>query len=251
MNFKGAAKRLDDMDLPVIGTTIGVGEDEIHAFMEVEAAGSGFDAQGRPKMLFEPHVFFRELARMPDMQSHAVSIGLAYAKWGQAPYPKDSYPRLESAMAINETAALRSASWGLGQILGRNFDQIKYTSVQAMVQAFCVDEENQLRAIVDFLVANNIADDLRAHRWDVVARVYNGPGYAAHGYHTRLAAAFAKWQGIKDTKLAAPVDLDTLRGMAKLMAEESDDDPSSLRGLRARMVSAAADEIEMLRGKAG
>ena len=52
-DFKGAAKRIEDTDLPRIGATIGVGEDELHAFMDVEAAGSGFDSAGRPKMLFE------------------------------------------------------------------------------------------------------------------------------------------------------------------------------------------------------
>ena len=57
MNFRGKAKRLDDIDLPRIGARIGVGEDEMHAILDVEAAGSGFDAQDRIKMLFEPHVF--------------------------------------------------------------------------------------------------------------------------------------------------------------------------------------------------
>ncbi|MGX9119615.1 N-acetylmuramidase domain-containing protein [Mesorhizobium sp. BHbsci] len=55
--FKGAARRLDDLDLPKLGARIGVGEDEIHAFLEVETSGHGFDAHGRPIILFEPHVF--------------------------------------------------------------------------------------------------------------------------------------------------------------------------------------------------
>ncbi|CAH2407467.1 hypothetical protein [Mesorhizobium ventifaucium] len=38
-NFKGAARRLDDLDLPKLGARIGVGEDEIHAFLDVEPAG--------------------------------------------------------------------------------------------------------------------------------------------------------------------------------------------------------------------
>lgn len=59
--FKGRAKRLDDIDLPRIGHRIGVGEDELHAFMDVETSGGGFDPQGRPKILFEPHVFYRNL----------------------------------------------------------------------------------------------------------------------------------------------------------------------------------------------
>lgn len=61
MNFTGPGTRLADTDLPRIGSQIGVGEDEIHAFLDVETSGSGFDAQKRPKMLFEPHVFFRNL----------------------------------------------------------------------------------------------------------------------------------------------------------------------------------------------
>lgn len=195
--FRGAAKRLDDVDLPRIGHRIGVGEDEIHAFMDVEAAGSGFDSRGRPKMLFEPHVFYRNLSG--TKRTKAVNAGLAYSRWGQRPYPRDSYPRLEQAMQIDETAALKSASWGLGQVLGENYRIVGYNTPQAMVREFMEDEEAHLEAMIQFLIANHIDDDLRAHRWSTVARVYNGPGYAKHNYDGRMAIAFAKWQRIKDT----------------------------------------------------
>ncbi|MER8830438.1 hypothetical protein NKH73_25245 [Mesorhizobium sp. M0938] len=46
--FRGAARRLDDLDLPKLGALIGVGEDEIHAFLDVEISGYGFHAHGRP-----------------------------------------------------------------------------------------------------------------------------------------------------------------------------------------------------------
>ena len=195
--FKGAAKRIDDIDLPRIGARIGVGEDELHAFMDVEAAGSGFDSHGRPKMLFEPHVFYRNLSG--TKRSRAMSAGLAYSRWGTKPYPKDSYPRLVAAMEIDETAALKSASWGLGQILGENYKSVGFSSPQAMVLAFMNDEEEHLEAIVNFLIANHIDDDLKAHNWAVVACVYNGPGYAKHNYHGRMAMAYAKWRKIRDT----------------------------------------------------
>ena len=202
MNFTGKAKRLDDIDLPRIGATIGVGEDEIHAFMDIEAGGSGLDAKGRPKMLFEPHVFYRNLTG--KKRDQAVKFGLAYARWSAKPYPTDSYPRLARAMAIDETAALKSASWGLGQVLGENHKMVGYATVKAMILAFMDDEEKHLEAIVKFLVANHIDDDLRAHRWDVVARVYNGPGYAKNEYHTRMAEAYRKWAKIPDTPWPAP-----------------------------------------------
>lgn len=199
MDFKGKARRIDDEDLPRIGAKIGVGEDEIHAVLEVETRGGGFDSQDRPKMLFEPHIFYRELRGVE--RAKAVQMGLAYPKWGQKPYPKDSYPRLQKAMMINENAALRSASWGLGQIMGFNHKLAGYRSAREMVLAFMDDEAAQLEAMVEFIIANGLDDDLRNHDWRGFARGYNGAGYAKHGYHTKLARAYAKWSKIKDTPI--------------------------------------------------
>jgi hypothetical protein len=200
--FKGKAKRIADIDIPRIGSRIGVGEDELHAFMDVEAAGSGFDGQGRPKILFEPHVFYRNLSGAKRDQ--AVKAGLAYPKWGEKPYPKDSYPRLIQALEIDETAALKSASWGLTQILGENYRAAGYVTLQAMVWAFMDDEAAHLDATVSLLVWMGIDDDLKAHRWAVVAKSWNGPGYAKNAYDTKLAAAYAKWAKIPDTPWLQP-----------------------------------------------
>lgn len=203
--FKGRAKQLEDLDLPRIGSKIKVGEDELHAFMDVEAAGDGFDSQGRPKMLREPHVFYRNLTG--KKRDEAVRRGLAYRRWGQKPYPRDSYPSLMKAMEIDETAALKSCSWGLGQVLGENHKAVGYPTVQAFVAAMCDDEEKHLEAIVEFLITNHLDDELRNHEWAALARGYNGPGYKKHNYHGRLAAAYKKWRRIPDT----PFTIDDLR----------------------------------------
>lgn len=58
INFRGPALRLTDLDLPRVGQMIGVGEDEIHAILDVEAAGSGFDSKGRPKMQTQQPIIF-------------------------------------------------------------------------------------------------------------------------------------------------------------------------------------------------
>ncbi|RWE09948.1 MAG: DUF3380 domain-containing protein [Mesorhizobium sp.] len=201
--FKGAAKRIADRDISRIGALIGVGEDEMRAFMDVEAAGSGFDRHGRPKLLFEPHVFYRNLAGAK--RTAAVKAGLAYAEWGAKPYPKDSYPRLVAAMEIDETAALKSASWGLTQILGENFKAAGFATVQAMVQAFMADEAAHLEAAVRFIKANKLDDELRDHNWAGFARGYNGPAYKKNRYDSKLASAYAKWRKIRDTPPAEPV----------------------------------------------
>ncbi|KAB1113592.1 DUF3380 domain-containing protein [Neorhizobium galegae] len=99
----------------------------------------------------------------------------------------------------DEAAALKATSWGLTQILGENCKAAGYPTPQAMVLAFMADEENHLEATVSLLKHMGIADDLKAHAWAVVARVWNGPGYRKNKYDTKMAAAYAKWAKVKDT----------------------------------------------------
>lgn len=218
--FQGAAKRIEDIDLPRIGKQIGVGEDVLHALIEVETRGTGFDKHNRVIMLFEPHVFYKHLRG--SKRDQAVAQGLAYRSWGEQKYPADSYPRLLKAMLIDEDAALKSCSWGMGQIMGENHVMAGFDTVQAMVQAFADDEDAHLEAMVNFVIATRIDDDLRriedrtkrgltvtAADWVPVVRVYNGTGYARNDYHNRAAAAYNRWLKIKDTPFAEAVDVQT------------------------------------------
>ncbi len=211
--YKGTGKKLEDFDLTRLAGELGVGEDPLHALIEVETRGTGFDDAGRVIMLFEPHKFYKHLSG--EKRALAVAQGLAYPKQGTKPYPSDSYPRFLKAMQIDETAAFLSCSWGMPQIMGENFEQAGYSSVEDMVAAFAEDEENQVAAMVAFLKANHIDDDLRrieaisktgriptAADWVPVVRPYNGKNFAINDYHNRAARAYAKWLKIKDTELA-------------------------------------------------
>lgn len=213
-SFQGLAKKLDDIDLPLIGRTIGVGEDAIHAILDTETRGSGFDAFRRPTILFEPHVFYRMLKARGDQELllKAVHLGLAYAKWGEQPYPKESYTRLQAAYKLAPNEALMSASWGLGQLMGFNFAMAGYKSVESMVSDFMLDEEYQLRAMVKFIVAAGLDDELRAldqAKTDAqllvaaqgFARGYNGAGFAKNGYDQKLVTSIKRWRKIKDTPI--------------------------------------------------
>ncbi len=210
VTFQGDATPIESIDITRIALGIGVGEDEVHAFTEVEANGSGFDSKGRPKMLFEPHLFYRYLKG--DQRDRAVSQGLAYSGWRSGGYPRDSYPRMHKAMEINPEAALRAASWGASQVLGNNYEMLGYLNVFQMVDAFCADGENHIQGMIDFANAAGIADDLRVlaalkrptKPSDCVAivRVYNGPGFAKNNYHTKFATAHNKWRRIDDTEFS-------------------------------------------------
>ena len=205
MDFKGEGRRLQSIDITRIAATIGCGEDHLHAVMEVETRGGGFDRHGRIKMLFEPHVFYRQLGPGPKREQ-AISAGLAYRSWGEQRYPNDSYPRLQAAMNIDQIAALRSCSWGLGQVMGFNHGLAGYASAEAMVADFLDSEAKHLQAMVAFIVNSGLDDDLRREDWAGFARGYNGSGYRKHGYHTKLARAYAKWRAIPDTPATSPID---------------------------------------------
>lgn len=172
---------------------IGCEPEAIEAVIAVEAAGRGWDRQGRLRMLFEPHVFYRVLAKndKDDLET-AVASGVAYPSWGQRPYPKDSYPRLERARQINEELALRGASWGLPQILGENYDLAGYKSAVDMVTDFLGGEDAQLTALSSFVVAKNLDGALRDKQWAVFARGYNGAAYAKNGYDVAISVAYGK-----------------------------------------------------------
>lgn len=218
--FRGTAKQMDDKDIGRIAHMIGVGEDPIRAFMDVEASGEGFDSKGRPKMLRETHRFWDNLGPGPK-RDRAAKLGLATPKWVKN-YPADSYPDLGKMMGIDETAALESCSWGFEQCMGENYKLAGFPTVQMFVKAHMADEENHLLAMVHFIKASGIDDDLR--RLDKmkrvspddcrsVVRVYNGKGYEKNNYHTKFANRLNYWKGRADTNWdanAVEIDMDAV-----------------------------------------
>ena len=93
----------------------------IHAVLDVESGGSGFLKDGRPKILFEGHVFWREL-RKAGLSPQKLVPGnedILYMNWTKAHYVGGAgeYARLDKAIKIDREAALKSASWGLFQIM--------------------------------------------------------------------------------------------------------------------------------------
>jgi hypothetical protein len=204
MNFKGTAKRLDDIDLPKLGAILGVGEDELHAFIDVETRGSGFDEQRRPRILCERHKFYKYLPA--SKRAKAVNAGLANKTPGGYGKEADQYGKLAKMIEIDEHAALLSCSWGLGQIMGFNHKLAGYDTVKAMIEDFKEDEEYHLQAAVTFILKTKLDDELRAHNWAGFAKGYNGENYKINQYDVRLRDAYAKWSRIKDTPWS-PVDV--------------------------------------------
>ena len=160
----------------------------IHAVSDVESAGGGFLEDGRPKILYESHQFHHLTQGKWDASHPDISTPtwVRNYKGGAA-----EYDRLEIAKALNEAAALESASWGRYQIMGLNFRPAGFESVQDFVAAMQASEANHLAAFVSYLKAENIAKYLGLKDWASFAFHYNGTAYRANRYDTKLAEKYA------------------------------------------------------------
>jgi hypothetical protein len=166
------------------------------AVMRVEAGwrkpGDGFIQTGAPKMLFEPHVFGARTQHR--FEGREGTEDLTSRRWDRTKYGaagKRQYDKIARAMALSETAALESASWGFGQTMGFNNGLCGHASVVSLVEANVASETGQLAAFTAFLVSTGCATWLRTRDFIAFARRYNGAGYAANAYDVKLAAEYA------------------------------------------------------------
>jgi hypothetical protein len=166
----------------------------LHAVLEVESAGHGFldePAPARPKILFEAHWFY-ELTPKPVSQTRP---DLSSRNWNRNLYKGGAaeWNRLLDAMSFDPIPALKSASWGLGQVMGFNYKLAGCRSVENMVEEAHQSEYHQLLHMLKFCQSNNLIIHLINKDWHAFARGYNGAGYRENNYHGKLAASFATW----------------------------------------------------------
>lgn len=162
----------------------------VKAVAEVEARGSGFLADGRPKILFEAAYFSRFTERLYDKLYPNISS----PKWKKELYLGGSkeYDRLIEALALNAQAALKSASWGAFQIMGAYHDMAGFSSVEDMVAAMYKNEGEHLKACVSYIKKKKLAKALQQKDWVAFAKGYNGEGYKDNDYDGKLAKAYTK-----------------------------------------------------------
>jgi hypothetical protein len=191
----GTAAALGAADFATAAATLGCEVAAIKAVTEVESQGAGFLASKRPKILFEAHIFSRLTYHVFDKTYPDISS----KTWNKQFYKgnEEEYPRLMKAMAVNRQAALKSASWGMFQIMGFNHEGCGYGSVELFVQAMFESEGKHLRAFCAFLKKSKLDGHLKTKNWASFAAGYNGPAYAENKYDTKMATAYKKFSGAK------------------------------------------------------
>lgn len=171
------------------------------ALVEVETSGATFEQDGRtPQLLYERHVAWRQAAKVSTaLQRAFAAAGLAIPKWSRSTQYKDqgtSAKRLAliaRARGINAEVANQSASWGVGQTMGFLYPELGFPSACAMVEHMTGNLAGQIDCMLRELRNKRLIEPLNAGDYAKVARIYNGPGYAANRYDTRLADADKRW----------------------------------------------------------
>jgi len=193
-----STRRLTDDDYRSVAEELGIEVASMKAVVEIEAGAShkGFHSPGKPIVNFDLTIF-RTFARRRGiaLSSFAKSHAVVFAspnrrKYGS--YQAAQQARLKSAMDIDSTTAIYGTFWGMFQIGGFNWKKCGASSPQDFVKRMSHSEHEQLKLFARFLISDGLVKYLRTHNWVEFARRYNGPGFARHSYHTRLARSYAK-----------------------------------------------------------
>ena len=169
----------------------------LFAIRDVEGQSDGFLSDGRPLILFERHKFYKALEKKFG-SAKAVAVMteaplICHPKWDPSVYKgyKREYDRLNYAITFDRGSALLSASWGMFQIMGGNYEMCGYKNVEAFVKDMYESEDFHLMAVIKFIKAQpRLIKAIKDKNFAEVARIYNGPGYAKNAYDKKLANAY-------------------------------------------------------------
>lgn len=182
-------KELVEQDFIDAAKLLNVEIEAIKAVTAVESNGGGFFEDGRPKILFEAHLYGKLTNHIYDSSNPNISC----IKWDKTLYKGGikEYDRLKEAINLNREAALKATSFGLFQILGMNYKICGFESVDKFVEAQVKSEGKQLESFVKFVKNNKLDQYLKDKNWAEFTRHYNGPGQVEL-YSSKLQQAYNK-----------------------------------------------------------
>jgi hypothetical protein len=191
--FQGTAWALSSDGLAKVASDIGVSAAEIWTVLTVETSGCGYLPDRRPQILYERHIFHGLTSG--KFNDGDISHPHAGGYGSQGP---SQYHRLGKAIAIHRSAALKSASWGIGQVLGKYFAIAGFGSEEDMIEAMSRSEDEQLGAMGAFVAHNKtLHRSLQSHDWATFAAKYNGANYKINQYDVRLNDQYQKYSSGK------------------------------------------------------
>lgn len=198
----GGSRRgpLTERDYEEFAAELGVEVAAVKAVVDIEAGSAhrGFWSEGKPIINFDLPVFRKMAARHGiNLSRYTSSHKEVFNRPDIARYGSQQaavQARLDRAMDIDTVSAIEGTFWGMFQIGGFNWRQCGTASPQEFIRLMSRSERDQLELFGEFITRSGLLPALKARNWSAFARGYNGPSYAARGYHTRLARAYARYK---------------------------------------------------------
>ncbi|MBL8329719.1 MAG: N-acetylmuramidase family protein [Rubrivivax sp.] len=186
-------ERLNDQAMADAAAALGCETAAVKAVAEVESRGAGFDALGRPTVLYERQVFSRNCTpkgRFDSMPDISAPTGYGRGNYGNT---ESQWQKIAKAYALDPVAALKAPSWGIFQVLGENHKACGFANVADFVRLMVTSQVGHLQVFVAFIRANpSLLKAIREKDWATFARWYNGKDFATFKYDQKMAAAYAR-----------------------------------------------------------
>ncbi|MFC4160544.1 N-acetylmuramidase domain-containing protein [Chitinimonas lacunae] len=243
-DFTGPARPLSQAGLAAVQDSLAIDEVTLFTVLTVETSGCGFERDGRPKILYERHLFSRLTKQAYDERYPDLSDPTPGGYGASGDY---QYQRLRRAIQLDREAALQATSWGIGQVLGMHWQKLGYASLDKMIAAMFCDEDSQLDAMARFIKVNQLANKLSKRDWAGFAAAYNGPNYAINSYDSKLAHCYQQLSNgtLPDLRIRS-----TQLALTLLATHQPEFDPAGIDGWLGKRTRSALLSYQKARGLA-
>ncbi|MDJ0626567.1 MAG: N-acetylmuramidase domain-containing protein [Candidatus Caenarcaniphilales bacterium] len=163
----------------------------LRAIIDVESSGNGFykkgeSFEGKCKVRFEPDYFEKFSGARPFFIPGSISTKEAksYSEYTD----RNAY---EQALIQSPSSTILASSFGLGQIMGFNYQGVGFNSLYEFSRAMESSEYDQLLAMIKFITSNQeLAKAAKNKDFAKVASLYNGKTYKEVSYDKKLESAY-------------------------------------------------------------
>ena len=188
-----ASSASTSIDYKSIAKKLNADANAVQAVAIVESSGGGFYDDGSAKVRFEGHQFKKHLKKegydVNELSKTNSDLVYNYSERDSKYHGPKTY---EKATALDESAAMMSTSYGFGQIMGFNYKEAGYNSVQEFVAAQAT-YEGQVSSFLNFVENTpSLLKALQDKNFTKFAELYNGPSYKDNKYDVKMEKEYEK-----------------------------------------------------------
>lgn len=192
-------EKISKEDIEDLSKALGCEYAALMAVREIESGGySSFTQEGRPKALFEGHIFWQQLNKLGfnPLSYQPTNKEILYPRWTKQYYlgGDREYDRIQQAWRISPKATMLSTSLGMFQIMGFNWVYTSCCNVGEYWKRSFLSEKSQLSLFGELLKSQGLIKYLINKDWKTFAKLYNGSGYSQNQYDSKLQKAYNKYK---------------------------------------------------------